>query len=111
MGSRSPTLTEAFTTWRPAMRDCTVCADPRRDQIDAMLLGGSGRRTIARAFPGASADAIGRHARNHLAQDTPTGEVTRVTDVAAPEPGAAQAEPELMSIARAIMVGDTLVTP
>ncbi len=53
------------------MSECSVCLDARRPEIDAMLLAGAGRRTVAHAFPGISPDAVHRHAKNHLRRPEP----------------------------------------
>ena len=46
-------------------RTCTVCRDPKRDEIDAALIERRPFRDIARQF-GPSKDALVRHHDNHL---------------------------------------------
>ncbi|HZC04062.1 MAG TPA: hypothetical protein VE338_00320 [Ktedonobacterales bacterium] len=48
-------------------RPCTICAHPKRGEIDAALMAGSAYRVIARQFA-VSHDAIQRHASSHVAQ-------------------------------------------
>jgi hypothetical protein len=54
-------------------RQCTICAHPERGRIDYLLVtnGGShggGRRALAQKFS-VSADALWRHAKNHISEE------------------------------------------
>ena len=54
-------------------RQCTICANPERGRIDYLLVcsagsHGEGRRALAKKF-GVSADALWRHAKNHISED------------------------------------------
>ena len=54
-------------------RQCTICANPERGRIDYLLVcsagsHGEGRRALAKKF-GVSADALWRHAKNHISAD------------------------------------------
>jgi hypothetical protein len=54
-------------------RQGTICANPERGRIDYLLAcsagsRGEGRRTLAKKF-GVSADALWRHAKNHISGD------------------------------------------
>ncbi|HEX7600839.1 MAG TPA: hypothetical protein VF316_04505 [Polyangiaceae bacterium] len=48
-------------------RSCSVCADPRRPEIDKALVAGDSMRVISRHFAPLSHDAIRRH-RPHIAR-------------------------------------------
>src|SRR6516225_9448296 len=55
-------------------RQCTICANPERGRIDYLLVcsagsHGAGRRALAKKF-GVSADALWRHAKNHISEDS-----------------------------------------
>ena len=54
-------------------RQCTICANPERGRLDYLLVcsegsHGEGRRALAKKF-GVSADALWRHAKNHISED------------------------------------------
>jgi hypothetical protein len=47
-------------------RACTVCAHPRRQEIDARLVAGTPLREISALFRGISEDALFRHRSDHI---------------------------------------------
>jgi hypothetical protein len=64
-------------------RPCSICNDPDRLKVDRMIVAGQSFELISREFrgraantPAFSADAIARHAKNHLSQ-----QLIRATDV------------------------------
>jgi hypothetical protein len=44
---------------------CTVCSHPKTEEIDRLLVGGTGYRQITKRF-GVSISALSRHRKNHL---------------------------------------------
>ena len=46
-------------------RSCTVCAHPKREEIDRALVGGASNRSVASLYD-ASEAAVRRHKANHL---------------------------------------------